>query len=370
MTDLRARKLWRGYPDTASSHVILRGALTFAAGTTDFVVRPNSLAAQIPSLPARREAPCFDGRSMPTVKDATPSAKSVGQAPAPRRKLVGRAGPWQLVNQVAETNLARLYTARAADSDESLPVAYMVKMLRKEWWRDAAAIEMFRREVYVGSKVSHPHVVPVLSANVKQPPFFAAMPLLEGFTLRARLDGGWSPTVSEVLWIARQVGEGLRAIHQTVGMVHGDVKPDNVLLSSTGHATLIDLGFARADGEDHTGAYGTVAGSFAYLAPEVVTSAYAAGPASDQYSLGVVMFELLAGQPPFSGSDPAELVAKHRGHKPPCIRSLRPDLPKPIASLVHTLLAKDPIRRTFRYSELVERLVRLEIDTFVLPQSA
>lgn len=308
---------------------------------------------------------------MPTqVSDSTRLVKVTSQQPSPPRKLVGRAGPWQLVRQVAETNLARLYTARPADACESQPVAYMVKMLRKEWWRDIAAIEMFRREVMVGSKVSHPHVVPILSANVRQPPFYAAMPLLEGATLRERLDAEWKPSVSEVLWVVRQMAEGLAGLQESVRMVHGDIKPENAMLSSTGHVTLIDLGFARGEGDDHGNLAQGVMGSFTYIAPEVVTSAYAAGAASDQYSLGVVMYELLAGRPPFTSQDPAELVALHRGGKPPCIRSLRPDLPKPIASIVHTLLGKDPIRRAMSYRELIDRLVRLEIDTFVLPKSA
>jgi eukaryotic-like serine/threonine-protein kinase len=307
---------------------------------------------------------------MPTVTDSTRLVKSVVDDHLARRKLVGRAGPWQLVRQVAETNLARLYTARAADASESLPACYMVKMLRKEWWRDTAAIEMFRRETWVGSKVSHPHVVPVLSANVRQPPFYAAMPLLEGMTLREKLSNGWRPPMSEVLWIGRQVAEGLAAIYDAVGMVHGDLKPENVLLGSTGHVTLIDLGFARAEGNDHGNWQRPFVGSLKYIAPEIVTSAYAAGPPSDQYSLGVMMYELLTGRPPFTGDDPAELIAQHRGQKPPCIRNLRPELPKAIASLVHTLLTKDPMRRGFSYPDLIERLVRLEIDTFVLPKSA
>lgn len=274
------------------------------------------------------------------------------------------------MRQVAETNFARLYTARAADSDPSLPVAYMVKMLRKEWWRDTAAIEMFRREVWVGRKISSPHVVPILSANVRQPPFYAAMPLLEGVTLREKLKDGWRPAISEVLWVARQMVEGLATIYDTLGMVHGDVKPENVVMAPTGHVTLIDLGFARADGDDHGSLQRAVLGSLTYIAPEVVTSAFVAGPASDQYSLGAMMYELLAGRPPFEGNDPAELIAQHRGQKPPCIRSLRCDLPKPIASLVHTLLAKDPMRRELSYRELIDRLVHLEIDTFAVPKSA
>ena len=210
---------------------------------------------------------------MPTVTDSIRSRKTASNDASPRHKLVGRAGPWQLVRQVAETNMARLYTARAADTCEALPPAYIVKMLRKEWWRDTAAIELFRREVWVGSKVSNPHVVPVFSANVRQPPFYSAMPLLEGVTLREKLVTGWKPAVSEILWIARQMVQGLAAIYDTVGMVHGDLKPENIMLASTGHVTLIDLGFARCDGDDHGALQRAVMGSLTYIAPEVVTSA-------------------------------------------------------------------------------------------------
>lgn len=286
------------------------------------------------------------------------------------RKLVGRAGPWQLVKLVGESNFARIYTARAANTDDALPAAYAVKMLRKEWWRDTRAIESFRREAWVGSKVAHPNVVPVLSANVKQPPFYLAMPLLAGESLRDRLDRLTTIPLPEALWIARQVVEGLAAISQTVGMVHGDVKPENILVAPTGHATLVDLGCAQSAKESRTWADEAVMGSLAYIAPELVTSAYAASPQSDQYSLGVALYEMLTGRLPFEATDPAELVAMHRGQKPPCIRTLCPALPKCIASLVHTLLSKDPMRRAGTHDELVSRLVRLEIDSFGIRQSA
>ncbi len=287
-----------------------------------------------------------------------------------RRKLVGRAGPWQLVHVLAETEFSRLYAARAVDSDESLPVTYAVKMLRREWWRDTAAIELFRREAWVGSKVSHPHVVPVLSANVRQPPFYLAMPLLPGTTLRDRLSKGLRPSTPEGLWIARQIVEGLAGIRDGAGMVHGDVKPENVLVAPTGHTTLIDLGFCRSPDETHCWTSRPLVGSLRYIAPEVVTSAYASSHQSDQYSLGVLLYELFAGRLPFESDDPAELVAMHRGQKPPCLGKLRPDLPHAVTGLVHTLLAKDPLRRVESLDALAALLVRLEIDSFALRQGA
>jgi eukaryotic-like serine/threonine-protein kinase len=300
----------------------------------------------------------------------SPLSPDLSDAAAIHRKTVGRAGPWQLVSVLAETDFSRLYAARAVEGAESVPPAYAVKMLRKEWWRDTSAIELFRREAWVGTKVCHPHVVPILSVNVRQPPFYLAMPLLPGSTLREKLDSGWRPSTPEALWITRQVVEGLAAIDSAVSMVHGDVKPDNVLVAPSGHATLIDLGFCRSPEEGHSWTSRPLVGSLAYIAPEVVTSAYAASPQSDQYGVGVMLFELLAGRLPFESEDPAELVAMHRGQKPPCLGNLRPDLPRSVTGLVHTLLAKDPLRRFASLAELTARLVRLEIDSFAVRQGA
>ena len=305
---------------------------------------------------------------MPTHVRSTPLLSDKGTAT--KRKMVGRVGAWQLVQLLAETNLSRLYAARPVEADHSQPPSYALKMLRKEWWRDPHAIELFRREAWVGSRVSHPHVVPILAANVKQPPIFLAMPLLQGQTLRDHLDAGWSPTAAEVLWIARQVVEGLIGIRDTVNTNHGDIKPENILLSQNGHATLIDLGFAKSPEECASVDTREIMGSFAYVAPELVTSLYAGNAQSDLYSLGVMLYELLAGQRPFESSDPAELIAMHRGQKPAHLRTLRPDLPKPVASLVHTLLAKDPLRRGKSLDELPEQLIRLEIDCFAIREVA
>ena len=104
---------------------------------------------------------------MATVEHSV-TTKHAAAPPAPSadRKLVGRIGPWQLARLISESELARVYVARPADASEDAPASYVVKVLRKEWWRDAHAIEMQRRAAWVGRKVSHPHLLPVLSAGV------------------------------------------------------------------------------------------------------------------------------------------------------------------------------------------------------------
>ena len=128
------------------------------------------------------------------------------------------------------------------------------------------------------------------------------------------------------LWIARQVAEGLTALFDATGMIHTDVKPANILVSPAGHATLIDFGFVQTPAEASQWATRPLAGTLAYIAPEMVTSALAAGPQADIYSLGVTLYEMLTGLRPWNTEDPAELAALHREAKPADIRQQRPEL--------------------------------------------
>jgi serine/threonine-protein kinase len=275
-------------------------------------------------------------------------------------------GPWQLVKPLGEGNLTRVYLARPADGPQNQPAAYVVKVLRKEWWRDPQAIEMQRREAWVGSKVSHPNLLPVLSVSVEDPPFYVVTPKLDGATLAQVIFDRGRLGVPLALWIARQVAEGLTALLDATGMIHTDVKPANILVSPAGHATLIDFGFVQTPAEASQWATRPLAGTLAYIAPEMVTSALAAGPQADIYSLGVTLYEMLTGLRPWNTDDPAELALLHREAKPADIRTQRPELSPPIANLVHSMLAKNPLRRPGSARELAMRLVRLEIESFTL----
>jgi serine/threonine protein kinase len=297
-----------------------------------------------------------------SVRTATRHEAPASDAP----QLVGRLGPWQLVKPLGEGNLTRVYLARPADGPQNQPAAYVVKVLRKEWWRDPLAIEMQRREAWVGSKVSHPNILPVLSVSVEDPPFYVVTPKLDGATLAQLILDRGRLGVPLALWIARQVAEGLTALLDATGMIHTDVKPDNILVSPTGHATLIDFGFVQTAAEASQWATRPLAGTLAYIAPEMVTSALAAGPQADIYSLGVTLYEMLTGLRPWNTDDPAELAALHREAKPADIRQQRSELSQPIADLVQAMLAKNPLRRPGSTRELATRLVRLEIESFTL----
>ena len=293
-----------------------------------------------------------------------------GQCAAPVVSMSSsHVGPWELVRLIGTGALTRVYQARPADGRRDGPACYAVKVLTEAWEDNVGAIGLLRAEARVGRKVSHPHVVSILASSVQEPPYYVAMPLLPGATLDARLRGSERLEVPFALWIARQAAEGLAALAAR-GLMHADVKPSNLFLAGDGHVTLIDLGFARP--ADSGGGVGDrpVVGTISYMAPEMITSALAADARSDIYSLGVVLYEMLAGRLPFEGRDAAEVAVMHRQAVPEPLKKHTPQLSTPVAHLVHQMLAKEPLRRPQSPSELVDRLARLEIETFAERLSA
>jgi len=307
---------------------------------------------------------------MATVEQTAPLRANFAKTNSPaHHKAVGRIGAWQLVRLISESELARVYQARPLNASADQGAAYVIKVLRKEWWRDPQAIEMQRRAAWIGQQLSHPHLLPILSAHVREAPYYLVSPRLHGTTLATILKQGQQKQAKGMplpvtLWITRQVVEALAALHDSTGMIHADVKPSNIFVSPEGHATLIDFGFAHAPSEARHWSTRPVVGTLNYVAPEVVTSSLAAGVSCDLYSVGVTLYEMIAGCLPFTANAPDELVRLHREMTPESIRHSVPELPKPVASLVHRLLAKDPLRRPDSAAVVAEELMRLEIECF------
>jgi serine/threonine-protein kinase len=238
-----------------------------------------------------------------------------------------------------------------------------VKVLRPWWQEDPRAIQVWRREALVGRTVSHPHLVPILAARLREAPHFVVMPWLTGQTLPQWNASPRRRDLPAVLWIARQVAEALDALH-SAGWMHADVTPSNIFVSPEGHVTLLDLGFARRRDEIGSTVDRCVVGTSGYIAPEMITSALRPDIRSDVYSLGVVLFELVSGRLPYAGRDLAEVAAQHKQSRPPDLRRLAPHLPTGVIRLIHEMIAKEPLRRPQSPAELIERLVDLEIASF------
>jgi serine/threonine protein kinase len=272
-------------------------------------------------------------------------------------------GRWELLALAAEGSWAQVYRARPAGAGRDGPAAHAVKMLRPEWQGDPVVEALLGREALVGRSVSHPHLVAILDAQLRQAPPLLVMPWLEGATVESRLAAGWVPDLPEALGIARQAAEALEAL-DAAGWTHGDVKPSNLFLSPGGHVTLLDLAFARHRGENARQSGRSLMGTPCYLAPECFSDAPQPDIRSDFYSLGAVLYQLLGGRLPFQAEELGQLAIQHKQQGPPNLRRLAPFLSVAVVRLVHEMLAKDPLRRPQTAGELVRRLVPLEIATF------
>jgi eukaryotic-like serine/threonine-protein kinase len=282
-----------------------------------------------------------------------------------------RLGPWSLESLLAEGELARVYQARPADGshlDAALQVKgrYALKQLWENWESNSAAVARIRQEAMVGRCVAHRHLAPVLSAHVHKPPYYVVMPLLEGASVAVQLALNGQLSTPQALWIARQTAQGLEALH-TAGYVHGDVKPANILVATSGHAMLIDLTCSRRTDEElaletRSLPGQAILGTPNYMAPEVFLGRRA-DPRSDLYSLGMTLLEMLAGRLPAMPTDLPELIAFKRGSALPSVRLANPGVPIEVAELIRQLTARDPLRRPDSAREVVQTLMRLEIGT-------
>jgi serine/threonine protein kinase len=273
-----------------------------------------------------------------------------------------QVGAWQVGKLLGRGRWARVYEARPADRPASEPADYAIKLPDADARPAETAIAHLARETQAGRCVTHPHLACVLSAHVHAAPHFVVLPFLPGGTLAEVLKRRGSIALGTALWIARQTAEALEALHKA-GWIHGDVKPANIVIAPSGHATLIDLGCARRTGTSGLPDEQMLAGTLPYLAAESFTSSAWSRPPSDVYSLGATLYEMLAGGPPYRCASAAEYAAAHLREQPPDLRTRLPHLPSPVARLVSRMLAKEPLRRPTT-SDLVAQLAWMEIEDF------
>lgn len=214
----------------------------------------------------------------------------------------------------------------------------------------SVTIARFRREADTLARLRHPNIISALAAGRVGNELFMVMELAEGMSLHAMLEQrlasrqGLFP-VKNVLHLAGQVCSGLAAAH-AIGVVHRDIKPSNLMVSSQGHLMIVDFGIARLleDNSPRLTAPSETVGTLSYMSPEQAAGEDVDGR-SDLYSFGCVLYELLAGRPPFEAEVPITLMYMHLQERPVPIRNIRPDLPNGLPELVDQLLEKDPAAR-------------------------
>jgi eukaryotic-like serine/threonine-protein kinase len=272
--------------------------------------------------------------------------------------LVGRLldGRYAVTARIAHGGMATVYLAL----DTRLDREVAVKVMHAELARDDDFVRRFIGEAKSVARLSHQNVVAVFDQGADGPFLYLAMEYVPGRTLKEvlRERGRFSPAAA--LEIMTGVLDGLAAAHAS-GIVHRDVKPENVLLTADGRVKVADFGLARAQAAvAHTRA-GLLIGTVAYLPPEQVTGE-PIGPRSDVYSAGVMMFELLTGRQPFTGDNPLAIAYQHVNQDVPAPSSVVPGIPTPVDQLVLAATSRDPALRPADAGEFVRAVRRVRED--------
>jgi len=280
-----------------------------------------------------------------------------GGTTLPSGEALPVVGQWRLTKLLGAGQWTRVYRARPAGSADRDLGDFAVKLLAPEYAEDALARAVLRREAHISRRVQHPQLATVLADHSASSPPHLVLPYLDGLSLRDVITQHPHRNSTALLFV-RQVAEALAALHQA-GWLHGDVKPENIRIGPAGHATLIDLGLARQLGSESCSARYVLATTLAYAAPESFSEGEWLSGAADIYSLGIVLWELLTGRPPFDAGA-VEVVDLHRRQSPPDVRTLRDDVSEKLAEIVRLMLAKEPLRRP-EAPRLVRMLVEQEI---------
>ncbi len=270
-----------------------------------------------------------------------------------RRGRTGtRFGPYELRSLIGRGGMGEVY--RAYDTRKDREVA--LKLLPEELAGDQQYRKRFQREARMAARLQEPHVIPIHDYGEHDGVLFIDMRLVEGKDLRGMLQRGSLMRPEAVVHIVGQLADALDAAHRD-GLVHRDVKPENVLLLSSGFVYLADFGIAARTDEDRLTSGGEALGSFSYMAPERFTD-QPAGPAVDIYALGCLTYELLTGRSPFKRSSVSALIQAHLSEHPEPVSRLRPELSPALDAVIATALAKDPAQRQASAGEFARQASR------------
>ncbi|MGQ0803028.1 MAG: Stk1 family PASTA domain-containing Ser/Thr kinase [Actinomycetota bacterium] len=262
---------------------------------------------------------------------------------------------YEIKRGIARGGMAQVYLAR----DQLLDRPVAVKVLFPEFARDPSFVERFRREAQAAANLSHPNIVAIYDWGQERGTYFIVMEYIEGRSLRdlIQADGPLAP--AKAAEIGAEIAEALAFAHRS-GVVHRDIKPGNVLLTETGRVKVTDFGIARATQADTKEALtqtGAVMGTATYFSPEQAQGLPVDGR-SDVYSLGVVLYEMLSGEPPFSGDTPVAVAYKHVREEPPALSEQVPTVPHDLERIVLSAMSKDLDTRYQSADDLRDDLVR------------
>jgi len=261
-----------------------------------------------------------------------------------------RLGKYELQVEIGRGGMGSVYKAY----DPTLDRFVAVKILAPHLSWETEFVERFMREARAAARLRHPNIVTIHDVGQEGGWYYYAMEYLEGQTLAEIIAERGPMSVEEVKVILRPLAEALDYAHAQ-GLVHRDIKPSNVIVGPAGRPTLTDFGIARAARETRLTSTGAIVGTPEYMSPEQVRGSDV-GQRSDQYALGVVAYEMFAGQVPFQAESTAALLHKVVYEPPPPIRQVRPDLSLGVEEALRRALAKEPGERFGSCGEFVSAL--------------
>lgn len=246
------------------------------------------------------------------------------------------AGRYELVKCIGHGGMADVYLALDLILDRQVAI----KILKPDSNADKVALERFAREAQASTQLSHPNIVDIYDVGDDDNIHYIVMEYIKGHTLKQLIKKRGPLPTRETIWIMKQLTSALMEAHKN-GLIHRDIKSQNILIKDDGTVKLADFGIAILNNAIQLTSKDSVLGSVHYLAPELVKGEKSSMK-SDIYSLGIVMYELLRGDVPFKGDNPAQIALKHMKQEIPNVREYNPQIPQSVANIITKACAKDP----------------------------
>jgi len=264
------------------------------------------------------------------------------------------AGRYQIIEELGKGGMGKVYKAHDTEIKDKIAL----KLIKPEIAADKKTIERFRNELKFARKIRHKNVCQMYDLNKEEGSYYITMEYVSGEDLKSFIRRARQLTVGTAVFIAKQVCEGLAEAH-SLGVMHRDLKPQNIMIDREGNARIMDFGIARSIEEKGITGAGVMIGTPEYMSPEQA-EAKEVDERSDIYSLGIILYEMATGRVPFEGDTPLSIAMKHKGEVPQDPRELNAQVPSDLSRVILRCMEKDKANRYQTPEEVLSELTKIE----------